>query len=137
MRALSGYPEREIAICALLVAMLAAGVGTYVVRDEYRRLTVAKAMTGGDPARAPDLFRRYGCSGCHVIPGIAGASGKVGGSLEGLRERVFIAGVLNNTPDNLIGWIVSPQRFSPRTAMPATGVSEEEARDLAAYLYAR
>ncbi|MGY4382706.1 cytochrome c1 [Bradyrhizobium sp. i1.3.6] len=33
--------------------------------------------------------------------------------------------------------IVAPQTFSPRTAMPATGITESEARDIAAYLYAQ
>lgn len=137
MLALSGCASREMALCALGVAMIAAGVGTYLVKDEQQRRAVATAMTGGDPARAPELFRRYGCGGCHAIPGIAGADGKVGGPLGGLRERVYIAGVVNNTPDALIRWIVSPQQFSPRTAMPATGISPDEARHLAAYLYAQ
>ncbi|TIQ77662.1 MAG: cytochrome c, partial [Mesorhizobium sp.] len=79
----------------------------------------------------------YGCGGCHVIPGIAGADGKVGGPLVDLRQQVYVGGVVNNTPDNLVQWIVFPQRFSSRSAMPATGISEAEARDLAAYLYAR
>ena len=137
MQALPGYARREMALCVLVIAMLAAGVGTYLVKDEQQRRTVAMAMTGGDPARAPVLFRRYGCGGCHAIPGIDGADGKVGGPLGGLRERVYIAGVVNNTPGNLTRWIVNPQQFSPRTAMPATGISREEARDLAAYLYAQ
>jgi cytochrome c len=42
-----------------------------------------------------------------------------------------------NSPDNLTRWMVSPQTFSPRSAMPATGISEAEARDVAAYLYAQ
>ena len=137
MRALSGYPEREIVICGVIAAMLAIGASAHVVRDKYRRTTIAMAMTGGDPARAPAMFRRYGCGGCHAIDGVAGADGKVGGSLHGLRERGFIAGVLNNTPENLTEWLVDPRRFSPRTAMPATGISEAEARHLAAYLYAQ
>lgn len=137
MRALSSYPSREIALCVLAAAMLGVGGGTYAVKTSQQRLSVATAVTGGDPARAPALFRRYGCVGCHTIPGIAGADGKVGGPLGGLRERVFIAGVANNTPRNLVHWIVDPRHFSPRTAMPATGISEDEARDLAAYLYAR
>ena len=49
--------------------------------------------------------------------------------LAGLRKRVFIGGVLRNTPDNLIAWIVDPQRTrrtppcrppASRTARPAT-----------------
>jgi cytochrome c len=81
-------------------------------------------------------MRRYGCTGCHTIPGIAGADGQVGGSLAEIRERVYIGGVANNSADNLVRWIVSPQSFSPHSAMPATGISEAEARDVAAYLYA-
>jgi cytochrome c1 len=48
---------------------------------------------------------------------------------------VFIGGVSGNSPDNLVQWIVTPQKFSPRSAMPATGILEAEARDVAAYLY--
>jgi cytochrome c1 len=57
--------------------------------------------------------------------------------LADLRERVYVGGVLWNSSDNLIGWIVDPQRFSPHSAMPATGITEAEARDVAAYLYAQ
>jgi mono/diheme cytochrome c family protein len=94
-------------------------------------------MTGGDPDRAPRIFRRYGCAGCHTIAGIPGADGQAAAPLTGLSKRVYIAGVLENRPDNLIAWIVSPQRFSQQTAMPQSGISEQEARDLAAYLYAQ
>jgi len=107
--------------------------------QSYRQQTenIARAMTAGDPARAPALIRRYGCAGCHTISGVPGGDGQVGGSLDDLRQRVYIAGVVTNAPDNLIQWIVAPQIFSPRTAMPATGISEAEARDVAAYLYAQ
>ena len=50
---------------------------------------------------------------------------------------VYVGGVVTNSPDNLIKWILSPQAFSPRSAMPATGITEAEARDIAAYLYSR
>jgi cytochrome c2 len=98
---------------------------------------VARAMTGGNPRHAPALLTRYGCAGCHTIPDVPGADGQVGGSLGGISKRVFIAGVLPNTADNLIDWIVRPQRYSSRSAMPETGISREEARDVAAWLYAR
>lgn len=98
---------------------------------------VARAITGGDPSRAPALMRRYGCAGCHTIPGVPGGDGQVGASLAGLRHRVYIAGVTANSPDNLVRWIVAPQAFAERTAMPATGITEAEARDVAAYLYAQ
>lgn len=122
---------------AILLVAAASGVGTSVVKDRQQRQAVAVAMTGGNPAMAPQIFRRFGCTGCHTIPGIPGADGKVGGALIDMRERVYVGGVVTNTPENLVQWIVSPQRLSPRTAMPSTGISQEEAKDLAAYLYAR
>jgi cytochrome c2 len=97
---------------------------------------VARALTGGDPARASVVATRYGCGGCHTIPGLPAADGKVGPPLGGLRQRVFIAGVLPNTADNLINWIVEPRAYSPGSAMPVTGISKAEARDIAAWLYA-
>ena len=137
MRAASMRPDFRIVLAGGILALSLAAVGTYVVKDRGERRAVAIAMTGGDPSVAPAIFRRYGCVGCHVIPGVPGADGKVGGSLVDLRVRVYVGGVLNNTPDNLVQWIVSPQRFSPNTAMPTTGISEADARHLAAYLYAR
>ncbi|MEZ2224478.1 cytochrome c family protein [Rhizobium sp. RCC_161_2] len=106
-----------------------------MVRENEMRIAAAVALSGGDPGRAPALFRRYGCSGCHTIPGIPGADGQIGPPLAGLSKHVYIAGVLENRSDNLVAWIVAPQIFSPQTAMPNTGISEKEARDLAAYLY--
>ncbi|AWL93022.1 cytochrome c [Bradyrhizobium ottawaense] len=118
--------------------LVAAAVGAgFAWSGRQQTENIARAMTGGDPTRAPELIRRYGCAGCHTISGIPGGDGKVGGPLDGLRARVYIAGVASNTPDNLIQWMVTPQAFSPRTAMPATGITEGEARDVAAYLFAQ
>ena len=101
-----------IVAAGALTAWAAAGG----VAQGYRKQTenTARAMTAGDPARAPALIRRYGCAGCHTISGIPGGDGQVGSSLADIRQRVYIAGVATNTPDNLIRWIVAPQAFSPR-----------------------
>jgi cytochrome c len=125
---------------ALGAAMLATALGAAVLvawTEQHQSRSVAIAMAGGDPDRAPDVIRRYGCSGCHTIPGIPGGDGKVGGSLADLKGRVYVGGVATNTADNLTAWIVLPQKFSPRSAMPATGISEAEARDVTTYLYSQ
>jgi cytochrome c2 len=49
-------------------------------------------------------------------------------------SRRFIAGVLENTPDNMVQWLRTPQEFVPDGAMPNLGVAERDARDMAAYL---
>lgn len=89
---------------------------------------VAHAVTGGEPRRAPALLTRYGCGGCQAIPGVPGADGRVGSPLRGLRERVYIAGVLPNTAENLLAWLRDPRAHALRTAMSATGLTEAEAR---------
>jgi cytochrome c len=112
---------------------LAAGLS---MQQSHKRGIIARELTGGNPDNAGQLATRYGCSGCHAIPGLPGADGQVAPSLAGLRHRVFIGGVLRNNAENLVNWIVAPQQTSPRSAMPPTGISEAEARDIAAYLYA-
>lgn len=92
-------------------------------------------VEGGDPKRGKLLLRQFGCGACHVIPGVATADGTVGPPLNHIARRVYIAGVANNSPANMIAFIRDPQAFDPRTAMPDLGVTEAHARDMAAYLY--
>jgi cytochrome c2 len=96
----------------------------------------ATATLGGhDKAQGAELTRQLGCGSCHVIPGIKGANGLVGPSLSQVGDRVFIAGVLRNTPDNMVVWLRNPQSIVPNNAMPNMGISEQQARDVASYLY--
>lgn len=90
---------------------------------------------GADADRGARAMREYGCGACHAIPGVTGANGSVGPHLEGFADRAYVAGVLPNRPGDLVRWIVDPVAHSPATAMPDLGVSEEVARDMAAYLY--
>src|SRR4051812_41458228 len=62
----------------------------------------AAELTGGSPDRGAYSLSRYGCGSCHIIPGISGAQGKVGPSLDGIGARVYVAGTLTNEPVNLI-----------------------------------
>ncbi len=95
----------------------------------------ARSMTGGDPHRGQSAISRYGCSTCHTIPGVRGATALVGPPLDRIASRSYIAGVLPNTPDNMIRWIENPPGVDKMTAMPNLGVTEGDARDIASYLY--
>lgn len=94
-----------------------------------------QTVPGGDRQRGVERLVEYGCGSCHTIPGIARADGRVGPPLNFWADRQYIAGSLPNTPDNLIYWIQFPQAVEPGTVMPNLGVSEDEARDMAAYLF--
>ena len=89
----------------------------------------------GDPDRGKLLLRQYGCGTCHTIPGVPSARGNVGPPLEGISKRVYLGGVITNTPGNMIRWIRTPEQVDPRTAMPNLQVSEAHAQDMIAYLY--
>jgi cytochrome c2 len=101
-------------------------------RDAMRE---AAELTGGNSLRGQAAIRQHGCPSCHTIPGVPGAYGLVGPPLGGIASRVYIAGVLQNTPANMIRWIQAPRAVDERTAMPNLGVTESEARDIAGYLY--
>lgn len=95
----------------------------------------ALQIYGGDPDRGARAMIGHGCGACHTIPGVTGARGSVGPHLEGFADRAYVAGVLPNEPGGLVRWLVDPVAHSPMTAMPDLGVTEAEARDMAAYLY--
>lgn len=112
--------------------MLAAGCGA----DSW---TGADGIAAADRVTAPErgraLIRAYGCGSCHTIPGVVGARGRVGPPLDGMGERAYIAGIVANTPEQMIVWIQDPTIVDTRTAMPRVGVTNDEARDITAYLF--
>jgi cytochrome c1 len=120
-------------------AVIVGGAGLSVWAAEYNQAREkrrwAAELTGGNSEAAETHILRYGCAGCHTIPGVRGPEGLVGPPLADVGRRVYIAGVVTNTPDNMVRWIVDPPSIDPQTAMPVTGISVAEARDVAAYLY--
>lgn len=95
----------------------------------------ASAVTGGDPQRGRAAIFKYGCGSCHSIAGIPDAHGLVGPPLTGIGSRMYVAGVIPNTPENIVYWIQNPKEVDAKTAMPTLGVNQQEATDIAAYLY--
>src|SRR5437763_2725740 len=116
------------AILALSAAILLSGCGSAVEK-------AAAAVTGGDPLRGAAAIRRFGCGACHTIPGVSGAHGMVGPNLTGFASRLYIGGVLQNTPEHSVRWIQDPKAIDEKTAMPKLGIGAEDATDIAAYLY--
>lgn len=78
----------------------------------------------------------YACIACHRIPGLVGPQADVGPPLAGIGARRYIAGVLTNNEDNMVHWLRHPTQVDPLTAMPDLEVTEQDARDMAAYLEA-
>jgi cytochrome c2 len=96
---------------------------------------IARQLTGGDPDKGKHAIVNYGCDTCHSIPGVLTATATVGPPLSQVALRSYLAGRIDNTPENMIRWIRQPRSVDPETAMPETGVTESDGRDIAAYLY--
>lgn len=109
--------------CLLLAALTGCG-----------EPTAAPARTGADPARGQRLLAQFQCGSCHVIPGVEAARGTAGPPLVTFGRQSYVAGTLPNDPAALARWIVDPPGVKPGTAMPALGVSPDDARHMAAYL---
>jgi cytochrome c len=114
-----------------IVTVLAAAACTRPPGEDRGLIMVP----GGDPKLGRELIAYYGCNGCHIVPGVRNLEGLVGPPLIHWSRRVYIAGQVHNTPDNLVRWIHAPHTIVPRTAMPDVGASPQEARHMAAYLY--
>jgi putative membrane protein len=119
MAARTGLPL----VAAVLAPLLLAGCGQE-----------AAGSSSDDTRRGVALIGKYGCGECHVIPGIGAAKGMVGPPLTAIGSRVYIAGVLRNSPENLVQWIEHPQSVVPGNAMPDMGIGHDDARAIAAYL---
>ena len=130
---LSESDRRARTVARLLVAAAlgaaASSCSSMPHEQEVRRLT------GGDPHRGRDKIAQYGCDSCHTIPGVPTADATVGPPLTSVARRVYLAGHIENTPENMMRWIRSPHAFDAKTAMPEMGVTERDSRDITAYLY--
>lgn len=115
-------------VLAVLVVCLVSGA--CAPHDE-----AVESRIGGDVERGRVALRQHACGTCHVIPGVTGADALVGPPLNGIGTRRYIAGILPNTPANMMQWIQDPQGVSPLSAMPGLGVSDRDALDMIAYLY--
>jgi cytochrome c len=115
-------------------AALAFSLSLVACDSGFDRPAVANTPPPGPDAPAQVTLRYYGCGDCHTIPGVSGARGRVGPTLENFSERSIIAGSYPNTADNLVRFIIAPPAMRPGSAMPITGITEPEARTVAAYL---
>ncbi len=85
-------------------------------------------------------FESLACVNCHAIrdtPAQAGHTGrgKFGPDLTHVASRLTLAsGVITNTPEHLREWIRDPQVAKPGNFMPAMQLTEQQIKDVAAYL---
>ena len=89
--------------------------------------------SAADAGRA--VIDRVGCAACHAIPGIDWPKGRVGPALDGFADQSLIAGRAPNRPDVLAAFVRNAPAVVPGSGMPPMPITEEESRDVAAYLH--
>lgn len=117
------------------LACLGALLTASACRGNSPEVPVNYQTTLGDSSRGRALIQDFDCGMCHAIPGVRAANGAAASPLLWFSRRSFIAGEVPNTPTNLVRWLRDPREIEPRTAMPALGLTDDQARDIAAYLY--
>lgn len=118
-------PVLRRAGAVLLCAAVLAGCGKEAPRQ----------VPGGDAEQGLRLVTQYQCGACHTIPQVPGATGAVGPTLEQVGRISYIAVGIPNHPDTMVRWLRDPPAMKPGTRMPALGITETEARHMAAFLY--
>lgn len=94
----------------------------------------AAAPVGDLAIAGDDLFLKSTCIACHTVRG-GGGSGTVGPDLTHVGSRTTLAsGVIDNTPENLEKWIRDPSAIKPGVRMPGYAFTDQELKELAAYL---
>lgn len=130
------YPGQCAEFCGASHANMRVRVFVEAPADFQRWVTAQKAAAAEPTGAAADgksVYTRSACVGCHTIRGVS--AGQLGPDLTHFGSRhTLAAGLLANTLDNVSAWIRDPAALKPGAKMPNLGVSEADARVLAAYL---
>ena len=102
-----------------------------------RTCTAATRRWSGPCAGTAPNSTPGGCGTCHTLRGVPEATGIIGPNLTNITLRPTLAGgAVPNTPENLVRWIMNPPGLKEGAAMPPMqSLSEQQARDIAAFLY--
>jgi cytochrome c1 len=87
-----------------------------------------------DRRRGRELVIANGCTACHAFPDVAWPRGRLGPSLENFGLQGLIAGQLPSQPGVLMHFVRNAPALVPGSAMPAFPMSDQDARDVTAYL---
>ncbi len=124
--------NRRTSLLALLLPLLPVLLSACDAQPPSGRKDVTRL---GDPKIGEIAIQQYACVTCHRIPGVVGPDAWIGPSLRHIGSRVYLAGIVPNTPENMVAWLSDPKAIAPDTAMPDLGVTDAHARDIAAFLY--
>jgi cytochrome c2 len=126
-----------------LTPQQATDLATYLSPlDDAQKDDSATVLAGADAARGRELVDVKGCGLCHRLGGVAPlhvGMMPAGVATADMPRAVRLAPDLRFTRDRwrastLVRWLVDPVKVKADTPMPSMGLSEDEAKAIAAYL---
>jgi cytochrome c oxidase subunit 2 len=135
-------PGRYRGQCAEFCGAQHAHMSMYVYADPPARFKTwlrgiaapRRAPAPGAPQRGERTFLANACASCHTIRGTP-ARGAVGPDLTHVGSRATLAALtIPNRPATLSRWLRDPQHVKPGNRMPGLGLTDQQFRDLTAYL---
>jgi cytochrome c oxidase subunit 2 len=81
-------------------------------------------------AQGQEIFKKS-CMGCHAI---GNEGGKLAPNLTNFAERLKVAGIRENTKENVAEWLTDPQKVKPGNTMPNLHLSPDQVNALVEYL---
>ncbi|HEY3784355.1 MAG TPA: cytochrome c oxidase subunit II [Steroidobacteraceae bacterium] len=135
------HPGRYRGQCSEFCGFQHAHMGLEVVAQpqaDFDRWRAAQLL----PARAPQTAAEqrglavveYRCGLCHEVRGTQAGALAAPDLTHLMSRRTLAAGLLPNTPGNLVGWIENAQDIKPGSLMPNQALSGEQLSDVQAYL---
>lgn len=118
-----------------------ADIAAYLTQDA-KSASDADPLAGANLEKGRKLIEDKGCGSCHVMSGVPPFMTKPDPKTadENTRRGQALAPDLRWARDkvpvqHLIAWIKDPKSIKPDTRMPVTTLTNDEARDIAAYIF--
>ena len=114
-----------------------ASITHYLFKDKEIRNSNNPSKYLGDPSNGELLFSAVGCMGCHVKEqGPSNSPSPVTyKELTKLQGPNLIGMGSKASPEWIFNWLKKPHAYMPSTRMPDLRLSDDEAKDITAYLY--
>jgi cytochrome c2 len=106
-------------------SLMADYIKTVYVSDEIPRYFEYE-LSKDDEMLGKDLFNNMDCNSCHIING---EGGYVGPSLDNVGNRLEAGWIYQ--------WLLTPLKYKPETIHPDFGFSDQEAKQITAYLVSK
>ncbi len=107
--------------------------------EQFRSWLSRQQRPAAEPATAAarsgrEVFLNSGCASCHTVRGVTVAVGKAPDLTHVADRPILGAGALENSAEDLAAWVRDPHASKEGVLMPKPQLTDEQLRDLLAYL---